>query len=185
MLSSLFQHQCHNRCHHYNGVIMGAIASQITSLMIVYSTVYSNIDKNIKAPRHWLLCGEFTGRWPVNSPHKWPVTRKMFPLTTSSCFSVTPATESVHIGVSDNKYNSVDESARAEMAQCLILKAMIPLDFDLNQVCAMWIHGRYIYISLIRGSIVLGNIGLCEVRVYMSSVTKHIYTKHSKKHTQI
>ena len=26
-----------------------------------------------------LLCGEFTGdRWPVNSPHKWPVTRKMF-----------------------------------------------------------------------------------------------------------
>ena len=30
--------------------------------------------KNIKAPRHWPF-GE-----PVNSPHKWPVTRKMFPL---------------------------------------------------------------------------------------------------------
>ena len=27
------------------------------------------------------LCGEFTGpRWPVDSPHKWPITRKMFPL---------------------------------------------------------------------------------------------------------
>ena len=41
---------------------MGAIASQITSLAIVYSTVYSDADqRNIKAPRHWPLCGEFTG----------------------------------------------------------------------------------------------------------------------------
>ena len=41
---------------------MGTIASQITSLTIVYSTVYSDADqKNIKAPRHWPLCGEFTG----------------------------------------------------------------------------------------------------------------------------
>ena len=50
---------------HYNDVIMWAIASQITSLMIVYSTVYPDADKkNTKAPRHWPLCGEFTGdRW--------------------------------------------------------------------------------------------------------------------------
>ena len=41
---------------------MGAIPSQITSLTIVYSTVYSDADqKNIKAQRHWPLCGEFTG----------------------------------------------------------------------------------------------------------------------------
>ena len=59
-----------NYCFHYSDVIMGAMASQITSLTIVYSTVYS--CENIKAPRHWSL-------WPVNSPHKWPVTRKMFP----------------------------------------------------------------------------------------------------------
>ena len=65
--------------HHYYDVIMGAIASQITSLAVVYSTVYSaQIKENIKAPRHWPLCGEFYRR-PVNSPHKWPVTRKMFP----------------------------------------------------------------------------------------------------------
>ena len=48
---------------HYNGVKMGAMASQITSLTIVYSTDYSG-KENIKAPRHWPLCGEFTGeRW--------------------------------------------------------------------------------------------------------------------------
>ena len=51
---------------HYNDVIMVTMASQITSLtMIVHSTVYSaQIKENIKAPRHWPLCGEFTGdRW--------------------------------------------------------------------------------------------------------------------------
>ena len=44
---------------------MSAMASQITTLTIVYATVYLGADKkNIKAPRHWPLCGEFTGyRW--------------------------------------------------------------------------------------------------------------------------
>ena len=54
----------------YSDVIMGTMASQITSLTIVYSTVLSGAE-NIKAPRHWPLCGEW---WPVNFPHKWLVT---------------------------------------------------------------------------------------------------------------
>ena len=65
--------------NHYSDVIMGAMVSLITSLTIVYSTVYqTQIKENIKAPRHWPLCGKFPGP-PVNSPNKWPVTRKMFP----------------------------------------------------------------------------------------------------------
>ena len=50
---------------HYIDVIMTTMASQITSLTIIFSTVYSGADqKNIKAPRHWPLWGEFTGdRW--------------------------------------------------------------------------------------------------------------------------
>ena len=41
---------------------MGTIASQITSLTIVYSIVIqAQIKENIKAPRHWPLCGEITG----------------------------------------------------------------------------------------------------------------------------
>ena len=48
-------------CYHHNNVIMGAIVTQITSLTIVYSTIYSGADqRNIKAPRLWPLCGEFT-----------------------------------------------------------------------------------------------------------------------------
>ena len=49
----------------YIDVIMGAMATQITSLTIVHSTIYWGTDKkNIKAPCHWPLCGEFNGaRW--------------------------------------------------------------------------------------------------------------------------
>ena len=47
---------------HYADVTMTTMASQITSLTVVYSTVYSDADQeNIKVPRHWPLCGEFTG----------------------------------------------------------------------------------------------------------------------------
>ena len=59
---------------------MSAMASQITGVSIVYSTICSGADKkNIKAPCHWPLWGRGIHRWPVNSPHKGPVTRKMFP----------------------------------------------------------------------------------------------------------
>ena len=58
---------------------MSTMASQITSLTIVYSTVYSGIDQRkhqISAP---LAFVRGIHRWSVNSPHKGPVTRKMFP----------------------------------------------------------------------------------------------------------
>ena len=41
--------------------------------------IQAQIKENIKGPRHWPLCGG-VHRWPVNSPHKWPVPRKMCPL---------------------------------------------------------------------------------------------------------
>ena len=64
---------------HYNDVIMGAIASQITSLTIVYSTVYSDADQRKHQSSASLAFVRVIHRWPVISPRKWPVTRKMFP----------------------------------------------------------------------------------------------------------
>ena len=64
---------------HYGDVIMGAIASQITSLTIVYSTVYSDADQRKHQSTASLAFVRGIHRGPVNSPHKWPVTRKMFP----------------------------------------------------------------------------------------------------------
>ena len=58
---------------------MGAIASQIISLTIVYSTVYSGADQSKPQSSASLAFVWGIHRRPVNSPHKWPVTRKMFP----------------------------------------------------------------------------------------------------------
>ena len=52
---------------HCNGVIISAMAFQIPSLTIVSSTVCSRCRS------------KKTSKSPVNSPHKWPITRKMFP----------------------------------------------------------------------------------------------------------
>ena len=64
---------------HYSDIFMSMISSQITNLTIVYSTVYSDADqrKHQSSPSLAFVWGIHRG--PVNSPHKWPVTRKMFP----------------------------------------------------------------------------------------------------------
>ena len=64
---------------HYDDVIMSMIASQITSLTIVYSTVYSDADQRKHQSSASLAFVWGIHRGPVNSPHKWPVTRKMSP----------------------------------------------------------------------------------------------------------
>ena len=64
---------------HYNIIIMSAMASHITRLTIIYSAFYSGEDQRKKSElRVTGLCAE-KSPWPVNSPHKGPVTREMFP----------------------------------------------------------------------------------------------------------
>ena len=64
---------------HYSGIIMSSMASQITSLTIVYSTIYSGADQRKHQSSGSVAFVRGIHWWPVNSPHKWPVTRKMFP----------------------------------------------------------------------------------------------------------
>ena len=64
---------------HYSDVIMSAMPSQITGVSIVCLAVCLGADqRNIKVPRHCFLLVESTGS-PMDSPHKGPVTQKMFP----------------------------------------------------------------------------------------------------------
>ena len=69
----------------YSDVIMDTMASQITSLPTVYSTVYSDADQ--RKHQSFASLGFVRGihRWPVNSPNKSPVTRKIFPSSWSGC----------------------------------------------------------------------------------------------------
>ena len=73
---------------HYNDVTMSAMASQITSLTIVYSSVYSGADQRQHQNSASLAFVWGIHRWPVNSPHKGPVTRKMFPFDDVIMFNV-------------------------------------------------------------------------------------------------
>ena len=59
-------------------VTVGVIASQISSLTIFYSSVYSDADERKHQSSASLTFVWGIHRWPVNSSHKWPVTRKVF-----------------------------------------------------------------------------------------------------------
>ena len=59
---------------------MSVIPFQITSLTIDYSTAYSGADQREHQSPASLAFLPGIHRWPVNSPHKGRVTRKMFPL---------------------------------------------------------------------------------------------------------
>ena len=83
---------------HYDDVIMGAIASQITSLAIVYSTVYSDADQRKHQNSASLAFVRGIHRGPENSPHKWAVTRKMFPFD-DVIMSSAPVIINVHDGM--------------------------------------------------------------------------------------
>ena len=58
---------------------MGAKAFQITSLTIFYSVIYLGAYQWKHQTSASLAFVRGIHRGPVNSPHKWPVTRKMFP----------------------------------------------------------------------------------------------------------
>ena len=64
---------------YYTDVIMSAMASQITSLASVYSAVSSGVDQRKHQSSASLVFVRGIHQEPVNSPHKVPVTRKMFP----------------------------------------------------------------------------------------------------------
>ena len=91
----------HTRVY-YNDVIMGAMASQITSLTIVYPTVYSGTDQRKHQSSASLAFVGGIHWWPVNSPHKWPVTRKMFPfddviMGSVRCIAIRPRGQTVRL----------------------------------------------------------------------------------------
>ena len=84
---------------------MDAMRSQITRVSIVWSTVCSGADHRKHQRIASLAFMRGIHRWPVESPHKVPATRKMFPfhdvimvsLGTKACAG-TPMTKLCHNG---------------------------------------------------------------------------------------
>ena len=69
---------------HYCDVIMSVMASQIAGISIVCSTVGSCADQRKHQSSESQAFVRRVHWWLVDSPHKWPVTRKMFHWMTSS-----------------------------------------------------------------------------------------------------
>ena len=65
--------------HHYGDVIKRAMASQITGVSIIYPTICSGADLRTRQSSASLALVRGIHRSPVNSPHKGPVTREVFP----------------------------------------------------------------------------------------------------------
>ena len=104
---------------HYNDVVIGAIASQITNLTIVYSIVCLDADQRKHQSSTSLAFVRGIHRGPVNSPHKWPVTRKMFPfddviMKGSAMWRVFHAMTSLQVAHLPSKAN--DEETQFEIA---------------------------------------------------------------------
>ena len=68
-----------NTTVHYDDVIMSMMVDQITGLAIVYAIIYLSADQRKHQSSALLAFVRGIHRRPVNSPHKGPVTPKMFP----------------------------------------------------------------------------------------------------------
>ena len=125
-------HECHWLVlpeYHYCDVIMGPIASQITSLTSVYSIVYSDADQRKHQCSASLAFVRGIHRWPVNSPHKWPVTRKMFPFDDVIMITVRLSTGSVHYKcvryLLVNSATSLEIRARKYEPSCAVIPTYV------------------------------------------------------------
>ena len=63
----------------YSDVMMSVMSPQITGISIVCSNVCSGANQRKYQSSASLAFVRVIHRWPVDSPHKGPVTRKMYP----------------------------------------------------------------------------------------------------------
>ena len=131
---------------------MGTIASQITSLTIVYSSVYSGADQRKHQSSVSLAFVWGIHRGPVNSPHKWPVTRKMFPfddvIMAGLIWLVCIPTASInnHFIVTSQAYSSIPQQPKhqllAQIKYDALVMSAIYWEYD-----ALWCLGGYFNIQ--------------------------------------
>ena len=117
--------------HHYDDVIMTMLASQITSLPVVCSIVYSDVNQRKHQSSASLAFVREIHRGPVNFPHKWPVTRKMFPFDDVIMMSFKV---SLHIETSNGSWRrGIKGKCPAQfMSQCY---GIFHRTVDINWIC--------------------------------------------------
>ena len=111
---------------HYSDVIMSAMASQITSISIVYWTVCSGADQRTHQSSASLAFLREIHRWVINSPHKGPVTRKMFPLDNVIMNNLTmPSRELIEMHMTTTHHSRREEDNNKMRKYMLSLQSLI------------------------------------------------------------
>ena len=136
--------------NHYSDVIMATMASQITSITIVHTTVYSGADQRKRQNSASLALVWGIHRWPANSPHKLPVTQKMFPF--DDVFMWLPnETFFCHIG----QYLTTTKRIRSNIPRYTIQNRNVYISV-LN--CVLWDMGQV-------------HCGICETALFLERTT--------------
>ena len=139
---------------HYSDVIMGTIASQITSLTTVFSAVYSDADQRKHQSSASLAFVRGVPRGPVNSPHKWPVTRKMFPfddvLMQSVSFGMLSRGPIEQAVTTKNKIDGLVQERRNSISMALELRLSCTNQSQWNKDVSRchWCEGTHYFIVL-------------------------------------
>ena len=119
---------------------MGTMGSQITSLTIVYSTVYSDADQRRHQSSASLAFVRGIHRWPVNSPHKWPLTQKMFPFDVILQATITLNRCIMFLYVRFRDLSTVTNT-------CILRKV---LDMLWSICVSKWVFTKWTYVALIK-----------------------------------
>ena len=144
---------------------MSTMSSQITSLTIDYSTVSSGADQGKHQSSASPAFVRRIHRWPVNSPHKGPVIRKIFPFDDVMFspnsksywrYSVTASTsvsreklEKLNIFYQWNISFQLDRIYRAYKSQCLSRDCVSRQFPKLNPLVLQYIFSEfYLILSL-------------------------------------
>ena len=116
----------------------GENASQTTSLTIVYSIVYSDADQRKHQSSASLAFVRGIHRGSENSPHKWPVTRKMFPFDDVIMFL--NGSFSLAGGKLLSLYLEVFALSGCCSYICAMLGFFLFIFFWLGCYCSMWLY---------------------------------------------
>ena len=103
--STSHSNPCQLRCfgtYHYSDVILSLMSSKLIGVSIIYPTVCSGADQRKHQSSASLAFVRGIHWWPVNSPHKGPVTRNMSPFDDVIIFYGSPSgglLTSLYIGI--------------------------------------------------------------------------------------
>ena len=109
---------------HSCDVIMATNASPITNLTIVYSAVYTGADQRKYQSSASMAFVRGIHRGPVNSPHKWPVTRKMFP------FDDVIMNKCKMYGIIDTSLTTLYQQLRLRVQQWFLIFWMVSIGLE-------------------------------------------------------